>query len=442
VAKVRTVLTCSSCGQQLARWAGRCPGCGAWGTIQERTGGTASAPVVLETLAHDGGVEGRVSTGFPGVDRILGGGLVPASVVLLAGEPGIGKSTLLLQVVANLARAGLSCLLASGEESRNQVAARARRLRIAGEALSFVPGRELGSVLEAAQAARPFLLAVDSIQTLRDPDAGQMPGGPSQVRSCADTLVGLAKAEGVTVLIAGHVTKDGDLAGPRTLEHAVDVVVTFDGEPRSGLRMLTGGKNRFGGEGEVAWFEMSGTGLTEIDPTALLRSDAGEPGAATGLSRAGRRALAVEVQALVAPTDGPARRQVTGLDGRRFQLVAAVLDRAGVPLGRSDLFGAVSGGVRVDDPACDLAVAAALASAASGTAPPADSAFVGEVGLTGLIREAPGMPSRLAAARAVGIRTVYAPGHGHPGEGLRVVPVRHVRDALTWASTGSGGRKA
>lgn len=429
------MLACSSCGQQLAQWAGRCPGCGAWGTIREAVGAPASSPTALETLEHEGEVDRRVPTGIEGLDRVLGGGLVPASVVLLAGEPGIGKSTLLLQLVANLTAGGLPCLVASGEESRAQVAARARRLGIQGGAVSFVPGRELGTVLEAARSARPFLLAVDSIQTLRDPDAAQVPGGPAQVRACADALVGLAKSLGVTVLVTGHVTKDGDLAGPRTLEHAVDVVLAFDGDPRSGLRVLSGGKNRFGAEGEVAWFEMTPEGLNEIDPTSLLTSGAGEPGAAIGLPRAGRRALALEVQALVVPAAGAPRRQVTGLDGRRFQLVAAVLERGGVRLGGSDLFGAASGGVRVDDPACDLAIAAALASAAAGIPPPAEAAFVGEVGLTGLVRPAPALGPRLAAARTAGVRTVYAAADGGVPGDVRIRPVRHVREALTWAAS-------
>ncbi|MGZ8607329.1 MAG: AAA family ATPase, partial [Actinomycetota bacterium] len=391
-----------------------------------------------QTLAHEPEDERRVSAGFAGIDRVLGGGLVPGGVTLLAGEPGIGKSTLLLQVVANLTAGGLPCLLASGEESRRQVAARARRLGVEGAAVAFTPGRELRSVLDAARSARPFLLAVDSVQTLRDPDAGQVPGGTAQVRACTDALVGLAKTEGTAVLLAGHVTKDGDVAGPRTLEHAVDVVLTFDGDARSGLRMLTGGKNRFGPEGEVAWLEMTAGGLREIDPTALLVSGHGEPGAAIALPRAGRRALAVEVQALVAPTEGPARRQVSGLDPRRFQLVAAVLERSGVRLGRSDLFGASSGGAKVDDPACDLALAAALASAATGVPAPADSAFVGEVGLTGLVRGGGAMSNRLAAARAVGVRTVFAPLGSDPMDGITIVPVRHVKDALTWAA----GRRA
>jgi len=433
VGKVRTLLSCSECGQQLAQWTGRCPGCGAWGTIRERGPGGGSAQVQLVTLASETDGDRRVSTGLPGIDRVLGGGLVPASVALLAGEPGIGKSTLLLQLVASLSAAGLPCLVASGEESRAQVASRALRLGIRGESLSFVPGRELGVVLDAARSMRPFLLAVDSIQTLRDPTGGQMPGGPAQVRACTDALVGLAKSEGIAVLLAGHVTKDGDLAGPRALEHAVDVVLSFEGDPRSGLRMLSAGKNRFGSEGEVAWFEMNGAGLHEIEPSDLLGSHGAEPGAATALPRAGRRALAVEVQALVIPTDGPPRRQVTGLDLRRFQLIAAVLDRlAGVPLSGMDAFGAASGGLRVDDPACDLAIAVALASAAWGLPPPPACAFVGEIGLTGLLRPCAGIEQRLAAARAARLSTVVGPLAAEAADGLRIVPARRVAEVVAW----------
>jgi DNA repair protein RadA/Sms len=432
--KVRTVLSCRECGQQLAQWAGRCPGCGAWGSIEEGGLRSSSSGGPLETLAHQDADEQRVSTGLPGIDRVLGGGLVPSTVALLAGEPGIGKSTLLLQMAASLSGAGLPCLFASGEESRRQVSARAHRLGIDGSSLSFVSGRELPTVVEAARSARPFLLAVDSIQALRDPSAGQMPGGPSQVRGCADALVGFAKAEGISVLVTGHVTKDGDLAGPRALEHAVDVVLAFDGDPRSGLRMLSAGKNRFGAEGEVAWFEMTGAGLREIDPGELLLPGGGEPGAATAIPLAGRRGLAVEVQALVARGEGTARRQASGLDLRRFQLVGAVLDSAGLGLGRSDVFGAVAGGARLDDPACDLAVAAAVASAAAGVPAPSASAFVGEIGLTGVVRPAPGMAARLSAARAAGLRTAFVPEGTEPANALRLVPVRHVMQALTWAA--------
>lgn len=441
MAKIRVVLSCRDCRQQVSQWVGRCPGCGAWGTIEESArapaGPRSGSGLVLVAAPLVGGGDTaddhRVSTGFPGVDRVLGGGLVPASVALLAGEPGIGKSTLLLHLVAHLASRGNDCLLVSGEETHAQVAARARRLGIPGDAVRFAPGRDLEQVLQTARAERPFLLAVDSIQTVRDTSGTQMPGGVSQVRTCTDALTGLAKAEGIAMLLAGHVTKDGDLAGPRALEHAVDVVLTFDGDPRSGLRVLSGGKNRFGAEGETAWFEMGAAGLHEIDPTALLVSGERVPGAATALAQSGRRALAVEVQALVGSSEGPARRQATGLDARRFQLVAAVLDRiANLSLARCELFGASSGGIKVDDPACDLAIAAALASAATGTAPPRGAAFVGEISLTGLVRAAPAMAQRFAAARTAGVTTVFAP-PGEPAlDGLRFVPVRHVAEALTW----------
>jgi DNA repair protein RadA/Sms len=447
VAKTRVVFVCSGCGQQLAQWAGRCPGCGAWGSIVERApsaprgGGSVRALGSAETGEAE--ALGRVSTGLPGVDRVLGGGLVPATVALLAGEPGIGKSTLLLQVLASLEAGGRSCLLASGEESRHQVAMRARRLGLSAESIAFVPGRELGDVLSAAEDVRPFLLAVDSIQSLRDGTGAQIVGGPSQVRACADALVGFAKSQGICVLMTGHVTKDGDVAGPRTLEHAVDVVLTFDGDPRSGLRMLSGGKNRFGAEGEIAWFEMHSDGLAAIDVAELLLSGDGHPGAAIALPRAGRRAIAVEVQALVVPGDGAPRRQATGLDARRFQLVAAVLDRAlGLPLGRSELFGAAAGGVRVDDPACDLAIAAALASAAAGVAPPPATAFVGEVTLTGLVRPSPAIGHRLSAARAAGLRDVVAAASPEEVDGVSVRRVRTVAEAVGWAASRSGpGRR-
>lgn len=374
-------------------------------------------------------------TGFGGLDRVLGGGLVPGSVVLVAGEPGIGKSTLLLQVIGRLAAAGRTSLLASGEESASQVAARAARLGIEGDAGSFVPGRELPVVIEAAREGDPTLLVVDSIQSIRDPEHAGLPGGAAQVRLCADRLVGLAKETGIAVILAGQVTKDGEVAGPRTLEHAVDVVCSFDGDPRTGLRVLSGGKNRFGTEGELAWFEMGTGGLTEADPRAVLATTSGEPGAALALLGAGRRALAVEIQALAAPTDGPPRRQAAGLDPRRFGIVAAVVDRVlGLHLTRSELYGATAGGLKVDDPACDLALAAALASAATGVPTPPSTAFLGEVGLTGVVRPVPGVAARLNAATAAGIESVVGAGIGSPPGTIRVVPVQHLREALGWAA--------
>jgi DNA repair protein RadA/Sms len=396
------------------------------------------------TLADPPAWEDRVLTGLAGLDRVLGGGLVPASVTLLAGEPGIGKSTLVLHLLAALSRAGRSCLLVSGEESHGQVAARARRLGVASEAVAFAPGRDLGSVLATARERRPFLLAVDSIQTLRDP-SGPLAGGVSQVRACTDALVGLAKEQGIAVVMTGHVTKDGDLAGPRALEHAVDVVVLFEGDARSGLRVLAGGKNRFGAEGETAWFEMGSSGLRELDAGTVLRPGERLPGAAVGLPMAGRRAVAVEIQALVGSPEGPARRQSTGLDARRFHLLAAVLDRAvGIPLGRAELFAASSGGLRVDDPAADLAILAALASAATGVPAPPATAFLGEVSLTGLVRPAAGLARRLAAAEAAGCHLVVAREPEGSVPDARIVPVRHVGEALAWAApaAASGAARA
>jgi DNA repair protein RadA/Sms len=436
---------CGSCGQHAAQWAGRCPGCGAWGEIEQavaevpRVGDPASS--LVTTLIEPGAKDpARLPTGLADIDRVLGGGLVPGSVVLLAGPPGIGKSTLLLQWLAAMAADGPACLLVSGEESRAQVAARARRLGVAADAVSFAPGRELRSIVAAARASGAAVLGVDSIQTVRDPEATTQPGGVAQVRACTDALVELAKAEDVTVLLAGHVTKDGDLAGPRALEHAVDVVLTFEGDQGSGLRIVSGGKNRFGTEGETAWFQMGATGLASIDPASVLCSGGRHPGAAVGLPLAGRRALAVEIQALVGGVEGPARRQTTGLDLRRFQQVAAVLERStGLPLGRAELFGAAAGGLRLDDPATDLAVAAALASAATGAAPPEGAAFTGEIALTGQVRPAPGLARRVAAARAAGRTMLYAAGDAAGrSEGVRVVTVGHVADALDWALSPAG----
>jgi DNA repair protein RadA/Sms len=436
------VFVCEACGRHSSQWAGRCADCGAWGEIKERAPEPRRGPrpgAVVPLIDPSAAEPARLGTGLPDLDRVLGGGLVPGSVVLLAGPPGIGKSTLLLHWLAAMASAGDPGLLVSGEESRAQVAARARRVGVGVDAVSFAPGRDLRAVLAAARAERPSVLAVDSIQTLRDPEATTQPGGVAQVRGCVDALVELAKTDDITVVVSGHVTKDGDLAGPRALEHAVDVVLTFEGDPRSGLRIVSGGKNRFGAEGETAWFEMGPAGLAPIDPSGLLRSGERHPGAAVALPLAGRRALAVEVQALVGGDEGPSRRQVTGLDLRRFQQVAAVLERSiGLPLGRSELFGAVGGGIKVDDPAGDLAVAAALASAAGGQAPPEGAAFVGEIALTGQIRPAPAMEQRVAAARAAGCSALFAPERAGPLDGLRVVTVGHLSEALGWALSPAG----
>jgi DNA repair protein RadA/Sms len=444
--KVKRVFVCSGCGRPSGQWAGRCSSCGEWGTVDERIvavgsgrdRGTNGQSVAVQDLAPQA-EERRIETGFAGVDRVLGGGLVPGSVVLVAGAPGIGKSTLLLQLASHLTGAGHPCLIASGEEARGQVAARARRLGLNGPGLRFVPGRELQDVLGAVESSRPAVLVLDSLHTIRDSRSETLPGGPAQVRACVDALVGFAKAQGTTMLLVGHVTKAGDLAGPRTIEHAVDVVLSFEGEPRSGLRVLAGGKNRFGTEGEVAWFEMGASGLVEREAGPGLGPGGDEAGCATALAMAGRRALAVEVQALVVPTEGPPRRQVAGLDGRRFHLVAAVADRAtNLRLVRSELFGASAGGLRLDDPGVDLAVAAALVSACSGRPPPVRHGFVGEVSLTGGIRPVGNLEQRASAAAAAGLeRLVCAASEVERRRsinGVTLTGVHHLRQALSWAA--------
>jgi DNA repair protein RadA/Sms len=443
VARVKRLYVCSSCERPASQWSGRCGACGEWGTVSEHPAGASlravgsgdGATTAVLTLAL-GTEEHRTSTGLAAVDRVLGGGLVPGSVVLVAGAPGMGKSTLLLQLASSLARAGHPCLMASGEESHAQVAARARRLGIDGEAVRFIPGRDLGDVVSTATAMRPEILVVDSIQTIRDAGSDALPGGPGQVRGCGDALIGMAKEHEITVVLVGHVTKGGDVAGPRTLEHAVDVVMTFEGDPRSGLRVLSSGKNRYGSEGEVAWFEMTSAGLIERETGPRLEGS-GEAGCATTVALAGRRAFAVDVQALVVPVEGPPKRQVTGLDARRFHIVAAVTEQASkLRLTRYELYGASSGGFRMEDPGADLAVASALASAATGRALPRASGLVGELSLTGAIRPVAGIEQRVAAAAAAGLEVLVVPAGAAPlavPKSLHILPLRHLWEVLRWA---------
>src|SRR4051795_8527286 len=424
-----TVFACSACGQETPKWHGRCPGCGEWNTIVEearaapegrsRKTGRALRPVPLGEVEAPA-VE-RLSTGIGELDRVLGGGLVPGSLVLLGGSPGIGKSTLTSTALGNIAAGGHSVLYVSGEESAAQVRLRAERLGEKALAVPIVAETDLDSVLGTIEHERPAVCVVDSVQVLYDPALSGSPGSVGQVREVAGRLMRVAKERGTAVVLVGHVTKEGALAGPRVLEHLVDCVLSFEGERERTYRTLRALKNRFGSTNEVGVFEMRESGLAEVaDASARFVSEATQgPGSVVLCAMEGSRPLLVEVQALVAPTElVPPRRVANGVDRNRLALVLAVLARhGGLSLGSSDVFVSVAGGVRVDEPGADLAVALALASASRG-APLAEEgrpiAAFGELGLTGELRHAPHADRRLAEARKFGLGRVVYPGEGTP----------------------------
>ena len=426
MARATTSFTCSECGHEAARWMGRCPGCGAWNTLVEevraaappaRAGRAAPArPVRLADVSAP--AEVRLRTGLGELDRVLGGGFVAGSIVLLGGSPGIGKSTLTGMALGNLAAAGRRTLYVTGEESAAQVRLRAERL--AGGALD-VPAlaeTDLETVLATLDAERPELCVIDSVQTLHAADLTGAAGSVGQVREVADRLTRLAKARGIAVVLVGHVTKDGALAGPRVLEHLVDCVLQFEGERERTYRTLRALKNRFGSTSEVGVFEMRQGGLVEVaDASARFVGEATRaPGSVVLAAMEGSRPLLVEVQALVSPSElVPPRRIANGIDRNRLALVLAVLGRhAGVGVGGADVFVNVAGGVRVDEPGADLAVALAVAGAARGVplgggpeAPPVGC--FGEIGLTGELRTVGHPDRRLAEARKFGLTPVIAP---------------------------------
>jgi DNA repair protein RadA/Sms len=383
-----------------------------------------------------------VPTGLAELDRVLGGGLVPGSVTLLGGEPGVGKSTLLLQVLTALAERGAPVLLLSAEESAQQVRLRAERLGPPPPGLMVLATTDLSALPAALHDTRPALVVVDSVQAVTEPGTAGAPGGLAQVRACTDLVVHLAKAHLVPFVLVGHVTKDGTLAGPRTLEHLVDTVLSVEGDRHHALRTVRAVKHRFGPTGELGLFEMNDTGLAAVaDPYRLLLGDRrpGVPGSTVLPAMEGQRALLVEVQALTARTggDAPARRSAQGVDGGRLALLLAVLEqRAGLSLARTDVFASVVGGIRVSEPAADLALALAVASAVVDRPLPPDLVVFGEVGLGGEIRQVPHAPRRIAEAARVGFRHALVPDSCPDGPpGMEVLHARSLAEAVA-LSTG------
>jgi len=430
MARPITVHVCSACGHSSARWHGRCPGCEEWNTLVEERAPAPAGPASRGRAAAGRPVRladvstaqvPRLLTAIGELDRVLGGGLVPGSLVLLGGSPGIGKSTLTNMALGNLAGAGRRTLYVSGEESAAQIRLRAERLTAAGGGALQVPilaETDLDTILATLRAERPEVCVIDSVQTMHASDLSGAPGSVGQVREVAGRIMQVAKADAIAVLLVGHVTKEGALAGPRVLEHLVDCVLQFEGERERTYRTLRALKNRFGSTNEAGVFEMRDSGLVEVvDASARFVAEAtGKPGSVVLAAMEGTRPLLVEVQALVSPSEiVPPRRVVNGLDRNRLALVLAVLGRhASVATGSADVFVNVVGGVRVEEPGADLAIALAVASAARGvalssTGRPGPVACFGELGLTGELRSIAHPDRRLAEAVKFGLRTVVSP---------------------------------
>ena len=414
---------CAACGAAHAKWAGRCDACGEWNTLAEETppaagpgpsGAIGGRRLTLSPLAGAEPAPPRTASRVAELDRVLGGGLAQASAVLVGGDPGIGKSTLLLQAAAAFGRAGADAVYVSGEESAAQIRMRAARLGLAEAPVRLAAETSLRDILTTLEAERPDLVIVDSIQTLWLDSVGSAPGSVSQVRAAAHELVAFAKRRGSSVILVGHVTKEGQIAGPRVVEHMVDTVLYFEGERGHPFRILRAVKNRFGPADEIGVFEMTGRGLAQVEnPSALFLSDRGAPapGAAVFAGVEGTRPLLVEIQALVsAPTPGSPRRAVVGWDSGRLAMILAVLEtRAGLSLAARDVYLNVAGGLRVTEPAADLAVAAALISAAADRPLPPGTVAFGEISLSGAIRPVAQPETRLREAAKLGFSAALAP---------------------------------
>jgi len=452
--KPRTAYVCQACGHTEARWVGKCGQCGEWNSFVEEVGAQPTCGITsvggaqsrAEPIALDEvevlPAEARLPTGFGEVDRVLGGGLVPGSFVLLGGEPGIGKSTLLMQVLAGITRTSAGradVLYVSGEESVSQTAMRARRVGAGGTHVKVYAETNLERILQAARRDRPSVLAVDSIQTMHSDLLDSIPGSVGQVRECAARLLSFAKSEGVPTILVGHVTKEGSLAGPKTLEHVVDAVLQFEGEGASPYRILRAAKNRFGSTQEIGVFEMRSGGLDEVvNPSQLFLAERpmGAPGSVVVASAEGSRPILVEVQALVAPAAaGVGRRTAAGVDGNRVALLMAVLaQRAGCDMLAQDVFVNVAGGVRLTEPATDLGVACALASSYRNAPVDARTLVFGEVGLAGEVRAVNLADVRLSEAAKLGFNRCILPAQNRDrldeDFGLELVAVRHLQAAL------------
>ncbi|MFV0386272.1 DNA repair protein RadA [Paracoccus sp. (in: a-proteobacteria)] len=424
MAKPVTAFTCTACGAAHKKWAGRCDACGAWNTVIEEAplsqgpgrglGAAKGRSVPLSGLATDEPPPPRSISGMAELDRVLGGGLVPGSAVLVGGDPGIGKSTLLLQGAAAFARRGLNAIYISGEEASAQVRMRAQRLGLADAPVRLGAETNLRDILTTLDNERPDLAIIDSVQTLWSDTVEAAPGSVAQVRAAAHELVTFAKRRGVAIVIVGHVTKDGQIAGPRVVEHMVDTVLYFEGERGHQFRILRSVKNRFGPADEIGVFEMTGAGLAEVaNPSALFLSERGQPvpGSAVFAGIEGTRPVLTEIQALVAPsTLASPRRTVVGLDSGRVSTILAVLEaRCGIPFTGLDVFLNVAGGMRVSEPAADLAIAGALLSAREDSALPPEAVLFGEISLSGALRPVAQAENRLKEAQKLGFSQAILP---------------------------------
>ena len=449
--KSKTVFFCTACGNETPKWQGKCPACGAWNTLVEQEVHAAPAaktrtrsaaigiykePKPLSQVDTDSEI--RFSTGMGELDRVLGGGAVAGSLVLVGGAPGIGKSTLLLQICQSLC-AGRTVLYISGEESERQLKLRAQRLGVDSPNLLVYSETHLGAVLQAVEQVKPDVLIADSIQTLYNEDNESSPGSISQVKDCTMALMQLSKAQGITVFVVGHINKEGSIAGPKVLEHMVDCVLYFEGDRNTSYRLLRAAKNRFGSTNEIGVFEMEDKGLTEVpNPSEMLLAgrSLSAPGTCVACAMEGTRPVLAEVQALVTRTTfNVPRRAAVGFDYNRAVLLLAVLEkRGGMNLSSCDAYMNVIGGLTLDEPAADLPVVLAVASSYRDTAMPSDLAAIGEVGLTGEIRTVSHLAQRLSEIARLGFTKCVIPKSGtanlQPPQGLELIRVRNVREAI------------